>query len=229
MIEKIRKSASSSKWNSRTATWLILVFLIICILFLLLRLDDLAQIAAIFIYFSLVATVIWQFIELKNQPERTDKILPDNLGAEEICPPGLDFRLGPFSKKFITAVNILVIVFYLMIFGADLPTKNNHLSFLFLLVILLIINAILFSGSDAGVKNKKDESSREQKISAPKKSFRFGGYLDQKSVILGIIINVVIIMIVYLLFNFNLIVLGLVLIIVNIIILADLANKKYII
>lgn len=214
---------------------LVLISLSFCILFLFLVADKLAEISAIYVYYFLVLFLAQRLAEARKDPAAFDltevKIIPAlditpeiRSGRPADMPVAVSVRPKISEKKnntSVTMVNALVIILYLLIFGASWPNQQNYSRFILLAFVLFLVNsAPLF----------KNYMARFFTF-----IFKKSG-VDQKNVFLVCIINSSIIISYFLLYGFSLpnpanyhrfIVLFFILFIINSMVFFDIANDQY--
>ncbi len=237
MAINFKKNNRVIKLDPETTNKLALLFLIICIISLLFKNYSLAELMATFIFFSLLATIFLQIVGLKKEPKffkQAAKFELKNKKSHDF----IGYRPKKyFDKKIATAINILIVVFYFLIFGSNLPSENNYLGFLSLLLILSAINLILFSSifkrKPASINQLTEKNKNHYLNFFTEQIMKF---FSKKNNVLITIINLSIVIIYLLLFGFKLghdsnyskvAVLGTILLAVNLFIAIDLANEKY--
>ncbi|MFA6410501.1 MAG: hypothetical protein WCW26_02925 [Candidatus Buchananbacteria bacterium] len=214
------------RWDARLLLLPALGALVLCLDFLIYQYDRLAGLAANYIYYFLLAIVIIQILELKIRPKQFDQ----DLTKDQFKPsPVLIKKINPKkSKEFmgynrdsliITLVNISVVVGYLLIFGTNLPNRQNYHQFVILLVALLLVNSVLFF----------------EKPNWSKLNFSLNRFFDNKNNVFLVLINASILGIYWLIFGFDLpffpgsprlLALGFFLLIANVVAFFDIANAK---
>ncbi|MFA5021562.1 MAG: hypothetical protein WC508_00565 [Patescibacteria group bacterium] len=221
------------QWDSRILLFPAGIFLAVGLISMVYQQDDLARLAASYIYYFFLAVGVLQIQKLK---EPREKFLKANDQIDDLLIPlANQANLAKRTKKMfwsynqdgllISGVNILIICGYLLFFGANWPNQQNYYQFIVLLLILLIVNSYLFF-------EKQDSKTKWLSKKAILKFF------ENRNNVLLLLINVSIISIYLLLFGFTwprsgnygrFLGLGFFLLVINVIALLDISNedKKY--
>ena len=210
-----------SEFDSLVFVKLAVFFMLGSVVSLIFHNRRIAENFAAIVYFLLILSVFFQIPELRGDQNKLFSFLRGLKKEKSIKPKKnhFTFSFSALKNRFITLLNIIIVAFYILIFGLDV--RQNYLSLILLLLVLIFVNFISLVSHQFKKKKPIFDLISKFKIDfiRPKKRNQDYFYI--------LIINLSLILTNLLNGRHNFFVFLVILFLINFLIIADLKNKKY--